>query len=110
DLIEIQFRGLELQLEPSWLAVERIGIDKPAAELLFVDLGLEPIDGDTVGAERELAASAQRADRTVRRGGAAFEPGQQRLGIGRLEAGRTVEAHPLVREAEPAAHARQGEA
>ena len=91
------------------MAVERIDIDEPAAELLAVDLRLEPIDGDPVGAEREFAAGAQQPGRPAGRAGAAFEPGQQRLGIARLHAGRTMKVHPLVGETEPAAHARRRE-
>src|SRR5207302_7979016 len=101
ELVHIELRGLELQLEPSRLAVERIDIDEPAAELLAVDLRLEPIDGDPVGTEREFAAGAQQPGRTVRRAGAAFQPGQPPPGVARLGTGRTMQTPPLARETEP---------
>src|SRR6266536_3182266 len=66
ELVQVELRGLELQLEPSRLAVERIDVDETTAELLAVYLRLEPLDRNTVGAEHEFAARAQRDRKSTR--------------------------------------------
>ena len=107
DLAEAE-RGVEVELGRAQIGVEPRrpiaggpGIGQAALDRAAVELGLQSLDRDPVGAERDIALGVPGLD--LRGGGGApGEPGHQVLRIVGIDVGAAGKAKPLADGIEPA--------
>ena len=107
--IDIEFGGLQFRIEARRLAADRARIGEPAFDGLAVELEFQPLDRELLRADGEFAAGAQHAGLRLRAFAAAFEPGEKRARIARLDLRRPLEGHAFgrVRDASAEAHLRE---
>ncbi len=110
-------RGFEIDLvrakrgvEPRRAVRTRRRIGDAPFDLLVVDVRLQPIHGDRLIADDELAAGAERRHRAAQPVPVALDKGPQRARIMRLDAGGAGEFEPVSARFEPPAQAHLGQA
>ena len=85
-------------------------ISEAAGDGFAVERGLEPVDGDSIAAERDIAAQAQGPQVALRHVAAPFQPRGQHFRIAGLDLGRPGEGDAVAADREMAAQPHLGEA
>jgi len=83
--IDVEFGRVEFGVELGRPPLGGEHVEHAASDRLAVELGAQPFDRDAFAAERDFAAQTERPQIGLRRFGAAFEPGRQRLRVGGID-------------------------
>ena len=108
--VEIELGRVERGVELGRMPAGGENVSKAPGDGAAREFGAQPLERDLFAAERELAAHVQRARIAGPARLAALQPGGQRLGIGRVDLGRTGEGDAGIAEREVAAQPRLREA
>ena len=101
--VDIEFGRVKHGVELGHALAGGEHISEAAGDGLAVERRLQALDRDFVAAERDVAAQRQRPHIALRRLGAPFQPGRQRLGIAGFDLGRPGEVDPVAGDRQMAA-------